>query len=428
MTIAPNVPPTVAITSAASFNLPAAVVLTATAADTDGVAKVEFFNGANKLGEATTTPFQFTWAGATAGTYTITARATDTIGSVTTSAPQTLVINPDTVGPWSTLSTAQKAGFTTAPDGIIEAGGVDAGEVMGAIGVNTVVPKFSAAMAQAARAMANFTPAPAGGFLACPGGGTMQSSAATATTRAFAYDNCVIGGFTFYGGGDLPKFVQHDLTTTPGTDIPVQIPAQVIYEQLSATSFRLTVEGVVVTGNGAPVPGAEAYPRNAIGFATVTCDVNGAVLSCFTNPEVNYLWGNDLSWSGYSDAGTGPASGALYATDDVYLLAGSVRVSHCVAAPATCRAAPPPGRYIRFEGMTNIGGRAIVYGANGYSVVTRLAPASPGVERMSVRRTLSAAATVNGVTYPVGQGPLEIWRCNVGAVSGDWGCQLEVAP
>ena len=50
------------------------------------MAKVEFFNGATKLGEDTTAPYSFTWSGVAPGTYTLTARATDNLGGTTTSA------------------------------------------------------------------------------------------------------------------------------------------------------------------------------------------------------------------------------------------------------------------------------------------------------------------------------------------------------
>jgi hypothetical protein len=65
-----------------------------------------------------------------------------------------------------------------------------------------------------------------------------------------------------------------------------------------------------------------------------------------------------------------------------------------------------------------------VYGNNGYSVVTRLAPVAPGVERLTVRRWLQAPITVGGIVFPAGpsvQGPLE---CTVTAVgtAGNWTC------
>ena len=89
--------PTVTLTqpaNGATFTAPATVSLAATASDADGtVAKVEFFNGATKLGEDTTAPYSFTWTGVAAGTYTVTARATDDLGASTTSAPSTITVS-----------------------------------------------------------------------------------------------------------------------------------------------------------------------------------------------------------------------------------------------------------------------------------------------------------------------------------------------
>jgi hypothetical protein len=63
--------PTVTLTqpaNGASFIAPATVNLAATASDSDGsVTKVEFFNGANKLGEDATAPYSFTWTGVAVG-------------------------------------------------------------------------------------------------------------------------------------------------------------------------------------------------------------------------------------------------------------------------------------------------------------------------------------------------------------------------
>jgi hypothetical protein len=93
----PNQLPSVALTQppdGATFTAPATVSLAATASDTDGtVTKVEFFNGAAKLGEDTTAPYMFTWSGVGAGTYALTARATDNLGATTTSAASTITVN-----------------------------------------------------------------------------------------------------------------------------------------------------------------------------------------------------------------------------------------------------------------------------------------------------------------------------------------------
>lgn len=83
-------PPTVSITAPAnnsSFLAPGMISITADAADSDGsVMKVEFFNGATKLGEDLTAPYSFVWSNVAVGSYTLTARATDDMTAVTTSS------------------------------------------------------------------------------------------------------------------------------------------------------------------------------------------------------------------------------------------------------------------------------------------------------------------------------------------------------
>jgi hypothetical protein len=56
------------------------------------VARVEFFNGATKLSEDTSAPYTGQWNPGTAGTYTLTARATDSAGATTTSSPATITV------------------------------------------------------------------------------------------------------------------------------------------------------------------------------------------------------------------------------------------------------------------------------------------------------------------------------------------------
>jgi Bacterial Ig domain len=56
------------------------------------VARVEFFNGATKLGEDTSAPYTFRWNIGAAGSYTLTARATDNGGAATTSSASTITV------------------------------------------------------------------------------------------------------------------------------------------------------------------------------------------------------------------------------------------------------------------------------------------------------------------------------------------------
>jgi hypothetical protein len=95
---ATNQLPTATLTSPASgtsFVAPASINLTANASDADGtVSKVEFFNGNNKLGEDLTAPYSFTWSNVAAGTYSLTARATDNSGATANSAAISITVNP----------------------------------------------------------------------------------------------------------------------------------------------------------------------------------------------------------------------------------------------------------------------------------------------------------------------------------------------
>ncbi len=96
-TPAPNNPPIVTITSptnSSTYTAGTAIAIKANASDGDGsISKVEFFNGATKLGESVTAPYVYTWSNAPTGTHTITAKATDDKGAVTTSAALAITVS-----------------------------------------------------------------------------------------------------------------------------------------------------------------------------------------------------------------------------------------------------------------------------------------------------------------------------------------------
>jgi hypothetical protein len=91
-----NQPPAVALLTPApdaSFAAPATIELSASASDPDGsVARVDFFSGSTLLGSRNAPPFTYTWSGVAAGSYTLTARATDNAGATTTSAPVAITV------------------------------------------------------------------------------------------------------------------------------------------------------------------------------------------------------------------------------------------------------------------------------------------------------------------------------------------------
>jgi hypothetical protein len=92
----PVVPPAVSITSPVSNSIiaaPSTVTITADASAAEGISKVEFFNGSTKLGEDLTSPYSFTWSSVAAGSYSITAKATDNSGLITTAQQVNITVN-----------------------------------------------------------------------------------------------------------------------------------------------------------------------------------------------------------------------------------------------------------------------------------------------------------------------------------------------
>lgn len=93
-----NQPPTVSLTAPGAgqtYTAPASVTLTASAADADGtISKVEFYHDGYFLVAVTTAPYSFTQGNVQAGSYALTARATDNAGAVTTSPVVNITVNP----------------------------------------------------------------------------------------------------------------------------------------------------------------------------------------------------------------------------------------------------------------------------------------------------------------------------------------------
>jgi len=93
-----NLAPSVSITApadGAGFTVGDTISVSATASDPDGtVAKVEFYAGSTKIGESTSAPYTYAWTTASAGSYALTAVATDNAGAQTASAPVNITVSP----------------------------------------------------------------------------------------------------------------------------------------------------------------------------------------------------------------------------------------------------------------------------------------------------------------------------------------------
>jgi RHS repeat-associated protein len=113
-----NQPPTVSITSpanGATYTAPATVSISAAASDPDGtVSRVEFFGDGSLIGTVTVTPYNFTWSNVAAGTHSITAKATDNLGAMTTSAAVSITVNSPANQPPAVSITSPANGATYA--------------------------------------------------------------------------------------------------------------------------------------------------------------------------------------------------------------------------------------------------------------------------------------------------------------------------
>jgi hypothetical protein len=101
----PNEPPTVRMTAplaGATFTEPAAITITASPNDPDGtISSVQFFANGAPIGVRAAAPWSLGWTNVIAGNYTLTARATDNRGAVTTSAPVAISVVPPSQPPGS---------------------------------------------------------------------------------------------------------------------------------------------------------------------------------------------------------------------------------------------------------------------------------------------------------------------------------------
>jgi len=105
--VPPNTLPTVSLTTPAngsSFAVPTDIVIIADATDTDGtITTVDFLQGTTLLGTATSAPYSLTWSNVPAGSYVLTAVATDNFGGASTSAPVGITVTQSGEGPSITV-------------------------------------------------------------------------------------------------------------------------------------------------------------------------------------------------------------------------------------------------------------------------------------------------------------------------------------
>ena len=208
-----DVPPSVSITSpttGATFTAPANITITASASDSDGtVAKVDFYQGTTLIGTATAAPYSVTWNNVAAGTYNLTAVATDNGGATTTSTAVSVTVNAS-AAPTVSISSPTTGATFTAPANITitasasESGGtiakVDFYQGTTLIGTATAAP-YSVTWNNVAAGTYSLTAVATDG-----GGATTTSTAVSVTVSASStlpsgWSQADIGAVPFAGSG-----------------------------------------------------------------------------------------------------------------------------------------------------------------------------------------------------------------------------------
>jgi endoglucanase Acf2 len=399
-----NVAPTVSLTSpagGATFTAPASITINANAADTDGtVSKVDFYNGATLLGTDTSAPYSYSWTGVAAGTYSITAKATDNTGAVTTSAAVSVTVGTTSNTPPTVSLTSPANGATaTAPATItISANAADANGTVSSVafyngttllGTDTTAPYSyswtgvaagtysitakatdnagAVTTSTAVSVTVNGTP-PAG---ACTGGPTSGDYTYSLATGGSSPTLTFVPGRTGVGSPTVLLYYSTSTTSTsgmPGYTVQPNVAFPITASAGQTVTFYYTYsvpEGgerntaatphSVVVGNcgtttntpptvslTSPANGATATAPATITISANAADANGTV------SQVDFYNGTTLlntdTTAPYSFSWTNVAAGTYSitakATDNAGAATTSTAVSITVNAPVTAQAVP----------------------------------------------------------------------------------------
>lgn len=114
-----NKAPVVSISSPAAettYTSPATITINATATDADGtIASVKFYNGSTYLKTIFSKPYTYVLSNLPAGTYSLTAKATDNLGAQTISAPVSVIVKSSNKAPVVSLTSPLNNAAYIAP-------------------------------------------------------------------------------------------------------------------------------------------------------------------------------------------------------------------------------------------------------------------------------------------------------------------------
>ena len=130
---------------------PATIAIAANASDSDGtIVRVDFYAGGTLVGSDAASPYQVTWSNVAAGSYTLTARATDNAGATATSSGVAIAVTsappPSQLPtPWQSqdIGAVGPAGHASAANGTFSVSG--AARTSGARPTRSITPGSASA-------------------------------------------------------------------------------------------------------------------------------------------------------------------------------------------------------------------------------------------------------------------------------------------
>jgi len=293
VTVVANQPPTVSLTAPISgsvFPAGSNITVSATASDSDGtIASVQFYNGAALLGTVSTAPYNFTWSNVAAGSYGLTAKATDNKGTTTTSSTATITVSDL---PLVVITSPLMCGSTYAP--------------------NSITIKADAASQQSSIAKVDFFQ------------GTTLLGASTAPPYSYTWANVGAGSYSFTARAT-------DVNGLITTSRPVTYT--VVNDVAPTVSITSPAAGAVFVQGGPIAIAANAVDSDGT-IAKVDFYADGALIGTASAPPYT------LSWNPYAQ---GTFAITAVATDNLGLTATSaaVQISTVPDAPPTVSITAP---------------------------------------------------------------------------------------
>ncbi len=276
--------------------LTASVAVAAAATDSDGtIAKVEFYAGAQLVATATAAPFAATWTNVGAGSYSITAKATDNLGGVAVSAPVSIIVASNAAP--SVVLTAPTAGSQYFAPGTIAvtASATDGDGAIarvefyanGALLGSSAAPPYrfvwdpvaAGSYLLTARAIDDRAAATtSAGVGVTVAGGPAIGISATLDGATIDDDNVTVAGFVSAPGNStvtVGGVVTHidDFGRFQANDVPLAPGANVVTAAVTTQDGQTSSESVTITSTGRGAFVVRASPTEGLNSLQVTFTV-----------------------------------------------------------------------------------------------------------------------------------------------------------